>query len=106
MTTGHEAKARSIVDDLLHRHVIDESVLWDHSSPWKDVAVSAISSALREAEEREREACAKFVESTYRNSEGEALRARFIVPEAIDGYLEAWHQAEDGAAAIRSRNDE
>ncbi|RJT41991.1 hypothetical protein D3227_04750 [Mesorhizobium waimense] len=49
----------------------------------------------------ERERIAKRIEATYRNEEGEALRATFIVPEAKDGYLQAWHQASDVADFVR-----
>lgn len=53
----------------------------------------------------EREACAKFVEATYLQDDNheEAFRARFVVPEAASGYLEAWHQPHDVAAALRNR---
>lgn len=55
----------------------------------------------------EREACAKFIEKTYRQDDEheEALRARFVVKSSKTGYLEAWHQPSDVAAAIRNRTN-
>lgn len=66
-----------------------------------------IAAIILEAVLNEREACAKFVETTYRHDDGysEALRARFVVPEAKSGYLEAWHAASDVADAIRNRTN-
>lgn len=52
----------------------------------------------------EREQCARFVADTYGTTE-DCLRARFVVPEAASGYLEAWHQASDIADAIRNREN-
>ncbi len=46
----------------------------------------------------ERERIAKRIEETYRNEEGEALRATF---ETKDGPLQAWHQASDVADFVR-----
>lgn len=61
---------------------------------------------LTAALKAEREACARFVEETYLQDDEheEALRARFVVPEAKSGYLEAWHQPSDVADAIRNRD--
>lgn len=49
--------------------------------------------------------CAEFIEQTYRDNEDEALRATFKVPEALSGELQAWHSANDIAAAICSLLD-
>lgn len=81
--------------------------LWGMQPTRIDAAefIRTIAESFDECMKQEREACAEFVENTYRNAEDEALRARFVVPEAKDGYLEAWHQASDVAAAIRNRID-
>lgn len=96
--TDHEAKAREIA----RANFSDQINSAFHPDETQERLVSAIASALREAEAGERERCAK------------------IVMEHSDRFLRQFHEADtislelgrivtevrSWAAAIRSRNDE